>query len=102
MINKLPEGWRLPGILNGIVQIGQVGSLLILIGRNYLPKMVTLKGVISVKLVISTILILVLSFYWDFTLLLWNEERSIALFSILFMFSLLGKYAFIKYKVKHR
>ena len=91
MINKLPEGWRLPGILNGIVQIGQVGSLLILIGRNYLPKMVTLKGVISVKLVISTILILVLSFYWDFTLLLWNEERSIALFSILFMFSLLGK-----------
>lgn len=92
MVNKLPEGWRLPGILNGIVQIGQVSSLLILVGRNYLPKMVTLKGVISVKLVISTILILVLTFYWDFTLFFWGEERSIALFSIIFMFSLCGKY----------
>ena len=29
MLDELPEGWRLPGILTGITQIGQIGAFIL-------------------------------------------------------------------------
>ena len=91
MVNSLPERWRLPGILNGIVQIGQIGSFMFLIGRKYFPEVFTLRNMICIKLFSSTIFTLILSFIWDRTFFVLGEQRSMALFLIIFIFSLCGK-----------
>lgn len=94
MVNSLPEGWRLPGILNGIVQMGQIGSLIYLVGKKYFPKIFTLRKMICIKLISSTIFTFILSYIWDRTFFVLGEERSMALFLIIFIFSLCGKIFF--------
>ncbi|RNA09134.1 riboflavin transporter 2-like [Brachionus plicatilis] len=88
IVNSLPEGWRLPSILTGATQIGQIGSLAYLLLNQIVPKHFSLKRIIFVKLITTTVSTLILSFVWKKTYFIFGEERSVGLLSLVLVFSL--------------
>ena len=91
MIPELPEGWKIPSILNVIIQLGQVGALTFVILRRFFPKQVTYTRAIFVVLFIGLTSCILLAFFWNKTAYVGSEKRSIALYILIFAFSLLGK-----------
>lgn len=90
IVNSLPEGWRLPSILTGVTQIGQIGSLAYLLLNQITPRHFSLKRIIFVKLIATTGATLILSFVWKKTYFIFGEERSIGLLSLVLVFALCG------------
>ncbi|CAF0955328.1 unnamed protein product [Brachionus calyciflorus] len=88
IVNSLPEGWRLPSILTGATQIGQIGSLFYLAFNYFVPKHLSLKRIIFFKLIITSFFTLLLSFFWYKTFFIFGEKRSVGLLTFILIFSL--------------
>ena len=90
LVNTLPEGWRLPAILTVTSQIAQIGPFLYFTGKLVFPNHFGNVKTIYFIFLIGAISCLLLSFYWDETMIIRNEKRSIYLYIFNFTLSLLG------------
>ena len=78
------------GILNVIIQIGQIGPLAFVILRRIFPMHVTYRPAIFLVLLIGLSACILLAFFWRETAFIGSERRSIALYVLVFAFSILG------------
>ena len=95
MVHELPEGWRLPSILSATIQIAQIGPLFFLFGKWKFPNQVTYVRAIYLALVVGALSCFFLSFFWDSTVLIGDEKRSLALYILNFFLALLGLFVLI-------
>jgi hypothetical protein len=86
LVHELPEGWRLPGILNGLSQLAQIGPLLYSFARWYSPKKFTVVRAIYLVLLVGIVSSLLLSFLWKVI----YHNRSVMLYILNFFLSVLG------------
>jgi len=89
LVDELPEGWRLPSILNMISQLAQLGPFIFSIGRCISPKKFTFVRAIYTIFTIGLFSCLFLAFFWKKTAVIYNERRSIYLYIFNFSLSLL-------------
>lgn len=92
LVDELPEGWKLPSILNVISVIAQLGPLLFSVGRFFWPKKFTFVRAIYFVFTIGLFSCLFLSLFWNKTEVVFGDRRSIYLYVFNFTLSLLGKY----------
>lgn len=92
LVDELPEGWKLPSILNVISVIAQLGPLLFSLGRFFWPKKFTFVRAIYFVFTIGLFSCLFLSLFWNKTEVVFGDRRSIYLYVFNFTLSLLGKY----------
>ena len=91
LVQRLPEGWRLPSILGVSSQLAQSAVLIYPIFKYTFPNCFRNHRTILAILTIGAISCLLLSFFWDKTSIIYHEKRSVYLYIFNFFLSLLGK-----------
>ena len=91
LVDELPEGWRLPSILNYISVIAQLGPIGFSIGRYFYPKKFTFERAIYVLFTVGIFSCLALALFWNKTAFVFGERRSVYLYIFNFTLSLLGR-----------
>lgn len=88
IVNTLPEGWELPSYLTVIIQLANIGPLLVTLMhqlyRGCLKERIVIYSILSIG-VISCVLLV---FFWDETTVLAGATRSTAFFILTFFLSL--------------
>ena len=93
MINNLPEKWRLPSHISILTQIAQLVPLLYLFARWLCPAGLTHQKFIYFLLVVNAVTCYMLSYFWNKTLNINNEERSVGLYFFSFISALISKFS---------
>lgn len=88
MVNTLPEAWTLPSYLTVIIQMANVGPLLVGIIYKLFPERLKESAVNYVILSIGVVACILLAFFWDKTTILAGELHSTAFFIITFFLAL--------------
>ncbi|KAL6119378.1 slc52a3 [Pungitius sinensis] len=88
VVNTLPEGWDLPSYLTVIVQLANVGPLLVTLMHRLRPGRLKEPVVIYCILSIGVLSCVLLAFFWDKTTVVAGARRSTAFFVITFFLSL--------------
>jgi riboflavin transporter 2 len=84
----LPEGWNLPSYLSVIIQIANIGPLLVTIIHVCAPGKLNNKVVIYIILGVGSLACLFLAFYWKTTAYVAGANRSIVLLVLQFFLAL--------------
>lgn len=92
LVDELPEGWRLPSILNLISVLAQLGPLSFSVGRYLFPTKFTFVRAIYFIFGIGLLSCLFLALFWNKTEMVMHERRSIYLYIFNFTLSLLGRF----------
>ncbi len=79
LVNELPEAWNLPSYLVIIIQIANIGPLVYTIAHKFAPHKVKEWPAVYAIISIGSIACLLLAFFWDHTVYLFNAERSVPL-----------------------
>lgn len=88
IVNTLPEGWELPSYLTVIIQLANIGPLLVTFMHTRYPGRLKEHVVIYSILSIGVLSCILLAFFWDETTIVAGESRSTAFFIITFFLSL--------------
>lgn len=88
IVNTLPEGWELPSYLTVIIQLANLGPLLVTLMHKLCPGRLKEKVVIYSILSIGIVSCVLLAFFWDKTTIVAGASRSTAFFIITFFLSL--------------
>ncbi|KAL3974823.1 kelch-like protein 33 [Sarotherodon galilaeus] len=88
IVNALPEGWDLPSYLTVIIQLANVGPLLVTLMHKLYPGCLKEHIVIYSILSIGVLSCILLAFFWDRTTIFIGASRSTAFFIITFFLSL--------------
>lgn len=88
IVNALPEGWELPSYLTVIIQLANLGPLLVTIMHKLCPGRLNERVVIYSILSIGILSCILLVFLWDKTTIVAGAPRSTAFFIITFFLSL--------------
>ncbi|XP_063320662.1 solute carrier family 52, riboflavin transporter, member 3-A [Pelmatolapia mariae] len=88
IVNALPEGWDLPSYLTVIIQLANVGPLLVTLMHKQYPGCLKEHIVIYSILSIGVLSCILLAFFWDRTTIFIGASRSTAFFIITFFLSL--------------
>ncbi|XP_040048394.2 solute carrier family 52, riboflavin transporter, member 3-A isoform X1 [Gasterosteus aculeatus] len=88
IVNTLPEGWDLPSYLTVIIQLANVGPVLVTLMHKLCPGRLKETVVIYCILSIGVISCVLLAFFWDKTTVVAGATRSTAFFAITFFLSL--------------
>ncbi|KAK7884391.1 hypothetical protein WMY93_027514 [Mugilogobius chulae] len=88
IVNTLPEGWDLPSYLTVIIQLANLGPLLVTLMHRLCPGRLKEHVVIYSILCIGIVSCLLLAFFWDRTSLIAGEPHSTAFFIITFFLAL--------------
>ena len=89
MVDELPEGWRLPSILTAISQVSQIGPFIFLLLKFCWPKKFDNVKIIYFVFFIGATSCLLLAIFWNKTVKIRNENRSLYLYIFNFTLSLL-------------
>ncbi|XP_041080470.1 solute carrier family 52, riboflavin transporter, member 3-A isoform X2 [Polyodon spathula] len=89
IVNELPEGWYLPSYLTVIIQLANVGPLLVTLMYKFCPGRLTEVIVVYMILSIGTVSCFLLAFFWKETTVVAGELHSTAFLIITFFLSLL-------------
>lgn len=88
IVNILPEGWDLPSYLTVIIQLANIGPVLVTavhkLCRGRLPE----KPVIYTVLTLGVIVCILLTAFWKYTTIFLGKPRSTAFFILIFFLSL--------------
>jgi riboflavin transporter 2 len=88
MVPHLPEGWKLPSYLSVIIQMANIGPILVTIGyvcfKKYMKERVAIYSVLG----IGATSCLLLSFFWQTTSYVAGEVHSTALLVLQFFLAL--------------
>ncbi|KAM6929142.1 solute carrier family 52, riboflavin transporter, member 3-A [Lycodopsis pacificus] len=88
IVNTLPEGWELPSYLTVIIQLANLGPLLVTLMHKLCPGRLKERVVIYCILSIGVLSCVLLAFFWDKTTIVAGASRSTAFFIITFFLSL--------------
>ncbi|XP_054465506.1 solute carrier family 52, riboflavin transporter, member 3-A [Anoplopoma fimbria] len=88
IVNTLPEGWDLPSYLTVIIQLANLGPLLVTLMHKLCPGRLKEHVVIYCILSIGVLSCILLAFFWDKTTIVAGASRSTAFFIITFFLSL--------------
>lgn len=88
IVNTLPEGWELPSYLTVIIQLANLGPLLVTLMHRICPGRLKEHVVIYSILSIGIVACVLLVFFWDRTTFISGTEHSTAFFIITFFLSL--------------
>ncbi|KAM9342894.1 solute carrier family 52, riboflavin transporter, member 3-A [Pholidichthys leucotaenia] len=88
IVNALPEAWELPSYLTVIIQLANLGPLLITLTHKLYPGRLKEHIVIYIILSIGVLSCILLACFWDRTTFVAGAPRSTAFFIITFFLSL--------------
>lgn len=88
IVNTLPEGWELPSYLTVIIQLANIGPLLVTFMHKLYPGRLKEHVVIYSILSIGVLSCILLAFFWDETTTVAGASHSTAFFIITFFLSL--------------
>lgn len=88
IVNTLPEAWTLPSYLTVIIQMANVGPLLVAVVYKLLPGRLKESAVNYIILSIGVVACVLLAFFWDKTTIVAGELHSTAFFIITFFLAL--------------
>ncbi|XP_056444320.1 solute carrier family 52, riboflavin transporter, member 3-A [Gadus chalcogrammus] len=88
IVNTLPEGWDLPSYLTVIIQLANVGPLLVTLMHKLRPGYLREAAVIYAILAIGVLACVLLAFFWRVTTVVGGAPHSTAFFIITFFLSL--------------
>lgn len=88
IVNTLPEGWELPSYLTVIIQLANLGPLLVTVMHKMYPGRLREHVVIYSILSIGVVSCILLAFFWDRTSIVAGESHSTAFFIITFFLAL--------------
>lgn len=88
IVNTLPEGWELPSYLTVIIQLANLGPLLVTLMHKLCPGRLKERYVIYSILSIGVLSCILLAFFWDRTTIVAGASHSTAFFIITFFLSL--------------
>lgn len=88
IVNVLPEGWELPSYLTVIIQLANLGPLLVTLMHKLYPGRLKEPIVIYSILSIGVVACVLLAFFWDETTVVAGRQHSTAFFVITFFLAL--------------
>ncbi|KAI1897098.1 hypothetical protein AGOR_G00079620 [Albula goreensis] len=88
IVNELPEGWNLPSYLTVIIQMANLGPLLVTLMHKLYPGRLKESAVIYSILSIGVLACFLLAFFWKETTVMAGTEHSTAFLVITFFLSL--------------
>ncbi|GAA6103785.1 solute carrier family 52, riboflavin transporter, member 3-A isoform X1 [Tachysurus ichikawai] len=88
IVNVLPERWELPSYLTVIIQLANIGPILVTLVHKLCPGRVRENLVIYAMLTVGILACILLTVFWKKTTVIWGEPRSTAFFIITFFLSL--------------
>nr|XP_046252628.1 solute carrier family 52, riboflavin transporter, member 3-A [Scatophagus argus] len=88
IVNTLPEGWELPSYLTVIIQLANLGPLLVTVMHKVCPGRLKEHFVIYPILSVGVLSCILLAFLWDKTTIVAGESHSTAFFILTFFLSL--------------
>lgn len=88
IVNVLPEGWELPSYLTVIIQLANLGPLLVTLMHKLHPGRLKEHLIIYSVLSIGVVACVLLAFFWDETTAVAGVQRSTAFFLLTFFLSL--------------
>ncbi|XP_061628869.1 solute carrier family 52, riboflavin transporter, member 3-A isoform X2 [Phyllopteryx taeniolatus] len=88
IVNSLPEGWELPSYLTVLIQMANLGPLLIALMHKARPGRLSERAVIYAILSVGVLSCGLLAFFWDRTSIVAGASHSTAFFIIAFFLSL--------------
>ncbi|XP_034552404.1 solute carrier family 52, riboflavin transporter, member 3-A [Notolabrus celidotus] len=88
IVNTLPEGWELPSYLTVLIQLANLGPLLVTLMHKLCPGYLKERVVIYSILSIGVLACILLAFFWDKTTIVAGSLHSTAFFIITFFLSL--------------
>ncbi|XP_072305310.1 solute carrier family 52, riboflavin transporter, member 3-A [Eucyclogobius newberryi] len=88
IVNTLPEGWDLPSYLTVIIQLANLGPLIVTLMHRFCPGWLKEHVVIYFILCIGFVSCFLLAFFWDRTSLIAGASHSTAFFIITFFLAL--------------
>ncbi|XP_051509292.1 solute carrier family 52, riboflavin transporter, member 3-A [Myxocyprinus asiaticus] len=80
IVNILPEGWDLPSYLTVIIQLANLGPLLVTLAHKFCPGRLRENLVIYTVLSIGVVACVLLALFWRNTTVLLGQPRSTAFF----------------------
>ncbi|XP_051871472.1 riboflavin transporter 2-like [Pristis pectinata] len=88
IVPEIPEHWYLPSYLTIIIQLANVGPLLVTLTHKFLPDRRVESAVIYAIVCIGIVASFLLPFFWRWTTLFAGSPRSLALLTLAFFLSL--------------
>ncbi|TRY57622.1 hypothetical protein DNTS_021056 [Danionella cerebrum] len=88
IVNILPEGWELPSYLTVIIQLANLGPLLVTIAHKFCPGRLREHLVIYSILSVGVAACVLLAVFWKNTTVIFGQPRSTAFFSLTFFLAL--------------
>ncbi|XP_048338518.1 solute carrier family 52, riboflavin transporter, member 2 [Sphaerodactylus townsendi] len=84
LVPSVPEGWLLPSYLTVVIQLANVGPLLVTLTHRFLPGRLNEVGLIYALLSLGCLAGLLLAFFWGEASVVGGSPRSLALLGLLF------------------
>ncbi len=88
IVNVLPEGWDLPSYLTVIIQLANLGPLLVTLSHKFCPGRLREHLVIYVVLSIGVVACILLAVFWKNTTVILGQPFSTAFFILTFFLAL--------------
>lgn len=88
IVNTLPEGWELPSYLTVIIQLANIGPVLVTVMYKVSPGRLKESVVNYCILSIGVVACILLAFFWDKTTIVAGSSHSTAFFTITFFLAL--------------
>lgn len=88
LVPAVPEGWLLPSYLTVVIQLANVGPLLVSLAHRFLPGRLNEVGLIYALLCLGCLACLLLAFFWGETSVVGGSPHSVALLALLFCLAL--------------
>ncbi|XP_047655959.1 solute carrier family 52, riboflavin transporter, member 3-A isoform X2 [Tachysurus fulvidraco] len=88
IVNVLPERWELPSYLTVIIQLANIGPILVTLVHKLYPGRVRENLVVYAMLTVGILACILLTVFWKKTTMILGQPRSTAFFIIIFFLSL--------------
>lgn len=90
LVASAPEGWSLPSFIVIVIQLANIGPILYTIIQKYSPRKMNDSYLIYGLYAIGIAGALLMSFFYDQTVLVGSVERSVPLLAVVFLLALVG------------
>lgn len=90
LVASAPEGWSLPSYIVIIIQVANIGPILYTITQRYSPRKMNDSHLIYGLYLIGIVGAILMSFFYDRTLVVGETERSVPLLIIVFLLALVA------------
>ncbi|KAF7482694.1 solute carrier family 52 riboflavin transporter member 3 [Marmota monax] len=88
LVTELPEGWYLPSYLTVVIQLANIGPLLVTLLHHFRPGCLPEVPVVFAVLVVGTVACVLFAFLWNMTSWVLGGQHSIAFIVLTFLLAL--------------